>query len=134
MKAPALFILTATLALTPLIRAQDYRQADYYLNTPEKYEGKKITLSRSHVKRLPATAESGKDANFWAYTASRNDYKFGSILVLVPADAADTFSKKYGFGREYGAGYQVKTRPLSGVFTKEEAIFPCLYTLKLVPK
>jgi hypothetical protein len=128
MKAPFLFILTATLALTPLIRAQDSRQADYYLNSPDKYEGKKITLSCSHVKRLPAPVESGKDANFWAYTASRNDYKFGFILVLVPDDAADSFSKKYGFGREYGAGYQVKTRPLSGIFTKGEKRFFLAYT------
>jgi hypothetical protein len=61
MKAQFLFILTATLALTPLIRAQDSRQADYYLNSPDKYEGKKITLSCSHVKRLLLRSVSGGD-------------------------------------------------------------------------
>jgi hypothetical protein len=59
-----------------------------------------------------------EDVSYWAFTASRNDYKFSSILVLVPSDAAESFAKKYGFSREYSAGYQVKTRPLSGIFTK----------------
>ena len=128
MKSPFLFILAVALALAPVAGAQDSRQADYFLNNPEKYDGKKITLSCSHVKRLPTPVESGKDVNFWAYTASRNDYKFGFILVTVPSDTADSFSKKYGFNREYGAGYQVKTRPLSGTFTKGETRYFLAYT------
>ena len=75
MKSPLLFILAVALALAPVAGAQDSRQADYFLNNPEKRDGSRITLSCSHVKRLPTPVESGKDVNFWAYTASRSDYK-----------------------------------------------------------
>lgn len=107
--------------------AQESRVAGYYLNNPEKYEGKKITVNCVYVKR--DEYQTGTDYVFFrAYTASRNEYKTGYITVRVQPADADRFAKKYGFDSEWDAAGNYRMRPLSGVFTKGDGTFFIDYT------
>lgn len=103
--------------------AQDSRVASYYLNDPEKYEGKKITLSASYVERQNSYGVINGKVVFWAYTASRTDWKSAYIEVHVPEDNAGKFAKKFGHDVEWDVNGNRRTRPLSGIFTRGNGTF-----------
>jgi len=91
----AALVLAATLA-----KANSTRDAQFYLNTPEKYEGKKIVLYTAHVRRQ-ASSQDGSKVIFSAYTMSRDEDDTSYIDVLVPKDKADAFERRYGTDFKY---------------------------------
>lgn len=123
MKSFPLFAL-AMICLTWVGNAQENRVADYYLNTPEKYLGKKITLNCISVTRQSDVIEGTNGILFSAYTSSARSgsYSGGSIDALVPAGKADLFVKKYGFDSKTDSNYNYKFKILSGIFKKFETL------------
>lgn len=115
-------LLALVFVLFPLLaRAEDTRVASYYLNSPEKYDGQKITLNCSYVRRDTGSSASGAVAVFHAYTASKNNNNFqtAEITVHVPMDAAEKFARKYGSDTKYDYNYNYSTRPMTGIFKKD---------------
>jgi hypothetical protein len=113
-------IALVLLYVATLCSAQDSRVVDYYLNNPEKYEGKKMTVDCSHVERKSwAIKQDDPRIVFYAYTRSATNYKSGSILVLVSPEDAPAFANKYGFDMEIVSRRNIRTRPLSGIFSRE---------------
>jgi hypothetical protein len=98
--------------------AQETRLASYYLNDPVKWEGKKITVNCSHVQRANGAERPDGLVTFYAYTASRSEWRTAYITVLVAPGDASKFAKKYGYDYEYDQNYSYRTRPLSGMFLK----------------
>ena len=96
--------------------AQTTRSADFYLNAPEKYLGKQITLPTAYVSRWDKT-ESGDTVIFSAYTVGRAGSDSGFITVAVPAQKAESFARRYGHTSRWNhAG--IDTRLLRGVLRK----------------
>ena len=112
------------ICLTWVGNAQENRVAGYYLNTPEKYLGKKIVLNCASVERESDVIEGANGVLFSAYTSSARSgsYSTGFIDVLVPADKADAFAKKYGFDSKTDSNYNHKFKILSGIFKKFETL------------
>ncbi|CAN5566804.1 hypothetical protein BH09VER1_BH09VER1_48390 [soil metagenome] len=115
-------LLALVLMMVPLLaRAEDTRVASYYLNNPEKFDGQKITLNCSYVKRGTENSAGGAMAVFRAYTASKNNNSFqtSEITVHVPIDVAEKFVHKYGSDTKYDYNYNYSTRPMTGIFKKD---------------
>jgi hypothetical protein len=121
-------LLLSLILLSGSAIAQESRVASYYLNNPEKWEGRKITINCSHVARQNHVTRSDGKVTFWAYTASRSDWKTASIDVVVDPEEAPKFAKKYGFGYEYDRNYNYRTRPLSGIFARSSDGYCVEYT------
>lgn len=115
--------LLALLASTAFALGQSKVATDY-LNEPEKHEGKKIILPCAYVQRASGPPEDPQHAMFGAVTTTKGSYsksgKSGSIMVAVPASEASAFMKKYGSAPEYDQNVNYRTKPLSGIFTKDK--------------
>lgn len=112
MKIP-IFVFLALLA-APLIKANTTRSAQYYLNTPEKFEGKNIVLYTAYVLRRAALDKSDS-VFFSAYTMSRDENDTAFINVVVPKSEAEKFAKKYGSSL-FQQNNQIRKLPMAGVF------------------
>lgn len=82
------------------LHANSSRSASFYLNAPEKYEGKKITLWAAYVNRQGAI-DDFDGVIYSAYTMSRDDDDTAYIDVLVPKDKTESFARKYGGDFKY---------------------------------
>lgn len=99
-----ILILTAILATAAgSLHANSSRSASFYLNTPEKYEGQKITVYAAFVNRR-AAVEDLNGVLFSAYTMSRNGDDTSYIEVLVPKDKVEAFARRYGTDFKYQNG------------------------------
>lgn len=103
----AMLLLAATLA-----GANSTRDAQFYLNTPEKYEGKEITLYTAFVTRQRLT-DDGAAVIFYAYTMARDEDKTSYIHVVVPKAKADSFARRYGTDFK-NQGDKVRKLPMRG--------------------
>lgn len=92
---PLLFILATLVLAAGHLHANSSRSASFYLNTPEKYEGQKITLYVAEVDRQ-AALDGFDGVLFSAYTMTRDGDESSFIDVLVPKDKADSFARRYG--------------------------------------
>ena len=101
---PTLLPILVTLALAAgSLHANSSRSASFYLNTPEKYEGQKITVYAAFVNRR-AAVEDLNGVLFSAYTMSRNGDDTSYIEVLVPKDKVESFARRYGTDFKYQNG------------------------------
>lgn len=99
-----ILILTTILATAAgSLHANSSRSASFYLNTPEKYEGQKITVYAAFVNRR-AAVEDLNGVLFSAYTMSRNGDDTSYIEVLVPKDKVEAFARRYGTDFKYQNG------------------------------
>jgi len=117
--------LMSGLSLAP---AQENRTADYYLNKPERYLGKKITLNCAYVNRVSDSFNTDPQyVMFDAYTYGRGSgylsSSSGYISVRVPVEIADKFASKYGHTTKWDGTYNVNTRPMSGTFSKSDSTY-----------
>lgn len=104
----------ATLLITSIIAsANSTRDAQFYLNTPEKYEGKKLVLYTAFVQRQGAT-DDGSKIIFSAYTMSRDEDETSYINVLVPKSKADAFARRYGTDFKRQGDYKVRKLSMRG--------------------
>lgn len=122
MKTKFAFLAALILALNSLFAG--IQSADYYLNSPEKYVGKKITLYTAYVNRATAFKEFD-GVLFRAYTMGYNDQSdSSSIYVVVPKSNADNFARRYGSNLNFnGSMGKIKTLPMSGTFKQADDIF-----------
>ena len=113
-----LFTALATLLITSIIAsANSTRDAQFYLNNPEKYEGKQIVLYTAFVQRQGST-EDGANVTFSAYTMSRDEDETSYIHVLVPKSKADAFARRYGTDFKRQADYKVRKLSMRGVLSQ----------------
>jgi hypothetical protein len=100
-----LFLTLATILAIAAgsLHANSTRSASFYLNTPEKYENKKITLYTAFVSRR-AAVEDLNGVLFSAYTMSRNGDDTSYIEVLVPKEKVESFARRYGTDFKYQNG------------------------------
>jgi hypothetical protein len=108
--------LAALLIAASFAQANSTRDAQFYLNAPEKYEGKKIVLYTAHVRRQAAT-EDGTRVIFSAYTMSRDEDETSYIDVLVPKAKAEAFARRYGTDFKYQGG-KVRKMSMRGVLSQ----------------
>jgi hypothetical protein len=58
---------------------------------------------------------------FGALTATKGaNYKSGSITVAVPASGASASVRKYGLTADFDQNGNYRTKPLSGIFSKDK--------------
>lgn len=98
-----LAIAAALVCLTGALYANSNRSAQFYLNSPEKYEGKTIVLWTAFVNRR-GKIDDLKGVEFSAYTMSRDGDDTSYISVLVPEEKAESFARRYGTDFKYQAG------------------------------
>jgi hypothetical protein len=111
MKKLLCFLLLAF--VTGPLQANNMKSASFYLNAPEKYEDKKITVYAACVTR--AGAIEGLDGVLYnAYTMSRDDSDTSYISVLVPSDKTESFARRYGSDFLYSGG-NIRKLSLSGI-------------------
>ena len=108
------FFMLTFVALNSLFAGT--QSAAYYLNTPEKYLGKKITLYTTSVERSGAI-DHLDGVLFQAYTMGYNDnYDTKWAYVLVPQAKADAFARRYGQKLNFnGSMGKIKRLPMSCV-------------------
>lgn len=111
MKKLLCFLLLAF--VTVPLQANNTKSASFYLNTPEKYENKKITVYVACVTRAGAI-ESQDGVLYSAYTMSRDNNDTSYISVLVPKDKAESFARRYGADFLYSGG-NIRKISLSGI-------------------
>lgn len=116
--AKILLLMLVFIGAMPDVFANSLRSAQFYLNTPEKYEGKEIVLYTAFVKRQRAAHEAEK-IFFYAYTMSRDDRDTAYIIVMVAKDKADQFARRYGSDFFYN-GSRVRKLPMAGVFRQAD--------------
>jgi hypothetical protein len=105
------FLLFAV--VTVPLQANNMKSASFYLNAPEKYEDKKITVYVACATRVGAI--EGLDGVLYnAYTMSRDDSDTSYISVLVPKDKAESFARRYGSDFLYSGG-NIRKLSLSGI-------------------
>jgi hypothetical protein len=92
--------LAALLIAASFALANSTRDAQFYLNNPEKYEGQKIVLYTAFVQRQRVT-DDGAAVIFSAYTMSRDEDETSYIHVVVPKAKADAFARRYGTDFKY---------------------------------
>ena len=105
------FLLLAS--VTVPLQANSMKSASFYLNAPEKYEDKKITVYAAFVTRAGAI-ESRDGVLYRAYTMSRDDRDTSFINVLVPTDKTESFARRYGSDFLYSGG-NIRKLSLSGI-------------------
>jgi hypothetical protein len=108
--------LTALVLAASFANANSTRDAQFYLNAPDKYEGKKIVLYAAYVQRQLVT-DDGAAVIFSAYTMSRDEDETSYIYVVVPKAKADSFARRYGTDFKYQGD---KVRKLSMRGTLEQ--------------
>jgi hypothetical protein len=108
--------LFAILIAATCASANSTRDAQFYLNSPEKYEGKKITLYTAFVQRQGLTNDEAA-VIFSAYTMTRDEDETSYIHVVVPKAKAESFARRYGTDFKYQGG---KIRKLSMSGTLEQ--------------
>ena len=111
MKKLFCFLLLAF--VTVPVQANNMKSASFYLNAPEKYEDKKITVYAAFVTRAGAI-ESRDGVLYSAYTMSRDDRDTAFINVLVPTDKTESFVRRYGSDFLYSGG-NIRKLSLSGI-------------------
>ena len=111
MKKLLCFLLLAF--VTVPLQANSMKSASFYLNAPEKYEDKKITVYAAFVTRAGAI-ESRDGVLYCAYTMSRDDRDTSFINVLVPTDKTESFARRYGSDFLYSGG-NIRKLSLSGI-------------------
>jgi hypothetical protein len=94
------------------LQANVMKSASFYLNAPENYEDKKITVYVAFVDRVAALEEID-GVLYSAYTMSRDDSDTSYINVLVPKDKAESFARRYGSDFTYSGG-NIRKLMLSG--------------------
>jgi hypothetical protein len=99
--------------------ANTTRDAQYYLNTPEKFENKPITLYVAFVRRSGAV-DVKDSVLFSAYTMDRDDKSTSYINVLVPQSKAESFARRYGTDFKYQTGYVVRKLSMRGILKQIE--------------
>lgn len=89
------------------------QSAAHYLNAPEKYLGKKITLYVTSVERSGAI-DNLDGVLFQAYTMNYNDeFDTKWAYVLVPKDKATAFARRYGQNLNFnGSMGKIKRLPM----------------------
>jgi hypothetical protein len=99
-------------ALAPMLHASESkRTANYILSTPTAFEGKEVTLDVSFVKPSHVKSPIPEIAFFHAATLDRQDHRHGgNILVVIAAEDAAKFAKKYGTNFEG----RTESNPLKG--------------------
>ena len=107
-----LYLLLLAVVTLPL-QANNMKSASFYLNAPEKYEDKKITVYVAYVSRR-GSIESRDGVLYYAYTMSRDDRDTSFINVLVPTDKAESFARRYGSDFLYSGG-NIRKLGLSGI-------------------
>jgi len=107
-----LILVTILVFAAGVLHANSTRSASFYLNAPQKYEGKKITLYVAFVKR-------DADSQYSAYTVSRDGDETAYIDVLLSKDKTESFARKYGSDFKYQNG-KIRTRPMSGILSQVE--------------
>lgn len=117
MKKSFCFLLVTLVFIKSILAGT--QSADYYLNTPEKYLGKKITLYTAYVGR-EGSIDNVNGVIFQAYTIGYNDEFDTSITyVLVPNEKADTFARRYGHKLNFnGSMGKIKRLPMTCVLKK----------------
>jgi len=109
MKKLFYFFLLTFVALNSVFAGT--QSAAYYLNTPEKFLGKKITLYTVSVERSGAI-DNLDGVLFQVYTMGYNDdYDTKWAYVLVPKEKADAFARRYGQAMNFN-GSMGKTKRL----------------------
>jgi hypothetical protein len=98
-----LLCISLMVILTSPLQANTMKSASFYLNAPEKYENKKITVYAAYVRRL-GRIETKDGVLFDAYTMSRDDNDTSYINVLVPTERAESFARRYGADFTYSGG------------------------------
>lgn len=98
-----LTILTTVALAAGHLHANSSRSASFYLNTPEKYEGQKITVYAAYVYRR-AAIDNLNGVLFSAYTMSRDGDDTSYIDVLVPKEKVEAFARRYGTDFKYQNG------------------------------
>ena len=111
MKKLLCFLLLAF--VTVPLQANSMKSASFYLNAPEKYEDKKITVYAAFVTREGAI-ESRDGVLYSAYTMSRDNNDTSYINVLVPTDKTESFARRYGSDFLYSGG-NIRKLSLSGI-------------------
>ena len=106
------YLFLLTFAALP-VQANIMKSASFYLNAPEKYEDKKITVYVASVRRV-GRIETKDGVLFDAYTMSRDDSDTSYINVLVPADKAENFARRYGADFTYSGG-NIRKLSMSGI-------------------
>ena len=109
-------LLIALAAFLEVSSGNSTRSAQYYLNNPEKWEGKKIVLYTSHVTRQAAL--DNDFILFSAYTMSRDDDESAYISVLVPKAKADQFARRFGADMKFQNG-DVKKMAMPGILRQK---------------
>lgn len=113
--------LLALIFVTSQLLANNTRSAQFYLNTPEKYEGKMIVLYTAFVQRRIAVPE-GEKVIFLAYTMSRDNRDTCYINVIVPKDRADEFARRYGTDFNYVGG-QIRKMAMPGILRQHNDVW-----------
>ncbi len=80
-----------------VVAAESKHTAEYFLTTPAEFENKEVSLDVAFVKPVRWKSPIPELAFFHAMTVDKIDKKpGGTILVVVPAENAEKFAKKYG--------------------------------------
>jgi hypothetical protein len=114
--------LFAILIAATCASANSTRDAQFYLNSPEKYEGKKITLYVAYVRRMAAT-EDDAFVIYSAYTMDRDEEQTSFIDVLVPKGKADSFARRYGGDFKWQGAYKIRKLSMSGTLEQIKDIW-----------
>ena len=98
MKFTTLTLLAvALLSVTTLFASDSKRTVEYYLTTPDKFEGQEITLDIAFVQPVKWKSPVPELTFFHATSMDRRDHKHGGkILVVVNSADAEKFARKYG--------------------------------------
>jgi hypothetical protein len=107
-----------------LVRANTTYSADYYLTTPEAYEGQMVTLDVMGVRPVNFKSPVPELAFFIMQTWDRTkNMPGGDIMLIAPSADARTIMKKYG-SKIPGPGPGMRpgmstanTEKMKGVFT-----------------
>jgi hypothetical protein len=94
------------------------KDAQHYLNIPEKYLGRTIVLNATSVRRVEWRNADALDGVFYqAYTTNINQNATSFITVLVPKDKTENFARRFGSDSKYMNG-RYKTSQLVGKLRK----------------
>ncbi len=120
-----LLTLSATLFATGAYAGTDAGKdsAKYYKTFPEEWDGKKISLDCSSVKRINGGPQVEDVTFFVAHTIdTKNKTQGGSMVVAVLEGDVESFIRKYGtvVERTKGESERVDNKRLTGIFHQLE--------------
>lgn len=122
------------LALTVTAQAQDRFTAESYLATPEKYDGKKVSLNVAWVDVPAIYANEDKGyRDFLVYSCAQQQNQGGvvyvprgEIVIRVPTSESEAFVRRHGTSYNkmwYGTGSGNRVRQICGVFRKMRSVY-----------